>query len=185
MTIVPRGLVLSPAEIDQAFGDGTLFDRSAYRLELLDEYDSPRARIRVAQFLAGEPDDPQVRAYWDALVGDARSAGKTMQRVHVVAEPLTDYLRFEFAFYRGSVRAGEDIRILPAEVAGELDLPTFDYWLFDDQRAAVAYYGERGAWLRTELVTDPDFVADCRRWRDAALSNAIPLDAYTAEWSVA
>jgi hypothetical protein len=108
----PPGRVVAPADMDAAFGDGSLFERSAYRLELLAEYDSPRTRIRVARFLAGEPEDAEVRAYWDALVGDARRAGKVMQRVHVVAEPLTDYLRFEFDFYRGSIAAGEDIRIL-------------------------------------------------------------------------
>jgi hypothetical protein len=181
----PSGEVLAPADIDRAFGDGSLFARSAYRLELLDEYDSQTTRVRVAQFLAGEPDDPRVRAYWDKVVGDARAAGKVMRRVHVVAEPMTDYLRFELAFYRGSVAAGEDIRILPAGLATGLDLPHFDYWLFDAQRAAVMYYGDRGAWLRTELVTDPSFVESCRRWQDTALNAALPLSAYMAERSAA
>lgn len=178
-SVPPRGLVAIPAEIDQAFGDGSLFSRSAYRLEQLDEYDSPRTRIRVARFLAGQPEDAEVRAYWDSVVGEARRAGKVMERVHVVAEPLTDYLRFELDFYRGSVAAGEDIRILPADLAAGLDLPAFDYWLFDDRRAGVLYYGERGTWLRTEIVTDPGFVADCRRWRDVAMSHAIKLGDYT------
>jgi hypothetical protein len=181
----PVGVAVAPAEIDRKFGDGSLFARSAYRLELLDEYDSPRTRVRVARFLAGQPEDAEVRAYWDAVIRDARQAGKVVRRVHVVAEPLTDYLRFELDFYRGSAAAGEDIRILPADVAAGLNLPGFDYWLFDDQCAAVMYYGERGAWLRTEFVTDPAFVASCQRWRDAALSVALPLDAYMADRSAA
>jgi hypothetical protein len=57
----------------------------------------------------------------------ARQAGKVMQRVHLITEPPTDYLRFELAFYRGSVLAGEDIRILPGDLAVGLDLPGFDY----------------------------------------------------------
>jgi hypothetical protein len=170
-----------PAEIDARFGNGSLFKRSAYRLELLDEYDSPRTRLRVARFLAGQPDDPEVRAYWDRVVGEARQVGKTMQRVHVITEPLTDYLRFELAFYRGSVLAGEDIRILSGDLAAGLDLPDFDYWLFDDERAAVMYYGDHGSWLHTEIVTEPSFVADCGRWRTQALSRAIPLGDYMAE----
>jgi Domain of unknown function (DUF397) len=99
----PRGTIIKTAEVDARFGDGSLFKHSAYRLELLDEYDSPKTRLRVARFLAGQPDDAEVRAYWDRVVGEARRAGKTMQRVHVITEPLTDYLRFELAFYRGSV----------------------------------------------------------------------------------
>lgn len=183
--VAPHGQVVQPAEIDARFGEGSLFARSAYRLETLDEYDSPRTRVRVAKFLAGEPDLPEVRAYWDQVVSGALQADKTIQRVHVVSEPLTDYLRFEFGFYEGSVRAGEDIRILPSTATRGLELPDFDYWLFDDQRAAVMYYGDRGAWLRTEIVTEPEFVAACCRWRDAALSRAIPLNDYKAERSAA
>jgi hypothetical protein len=177
----PPGTIIMPAEINDRFSDGSLFKRSAYRLELLDEYDSPSARVRVARFLAGQPDDAEVRAYWDHVVGEARRAGKTMQRVHVITGPLTDYLRFELGFYRGSVLAGEDIRILAGDLSTGLDLPGFDYWLFDDERAAVMYYGDRGTWLHTEIVTEPSFITDCCRWRAQALSRAIPLGDYMAE----
>jgi hypothetical protein len=114
----PPGTIVMPAEIDARFGDGSLFKRSAYRLEQLDEYDSPGTR--------------------------------------------------------------EDIRILPGDLATGLGLPGFDYWLFDGERAAVMYYGDRGTWLHTEIVTEPSFVADCRRWRDQALSRAVPLGDYMA-----
>jgi len=174
-----------PAEIDARFGDGSLFKHSAYRLELLNEYDSPSTRVRVARFLAGQPDDARVRTYWDRVVREARRAGKTMQRVHVITQPLTDYLRFELAFYQGSVLAGEDIRILPGDLAAGLALPGFDYWLFDGERVAVMYYGDRGSWLHTEIVTETNFVADCCRWRDQALSKAVPLGDYVAEGSTA
>jgi hypothetical protein len=64
-------------------------------------------------------------------------------------------------------------------------LPGFDCWLFDDERAAVMYYGDRGTWLHTKIVTEPNFVADCRRWRDQVLSRAISLGDYMAEGSTA
>ena len=108
-----------------------------------------------------------------------------MQRVHVITQPLTDYLRFELAFYQGSVLAGEDIRILSGDLAAGLALPAFDYWLFDGERVAVMYYGDRGTWLHTEIVTELNFVADCCRWRDQALSRAVPLGDYMAEGSTA
>jgi len=181
----PPGTIVMPAEIDARFGNGTPFRCSAYRLELLDEYDSPKTRLRVARFLAGQPDDVEVRAYWDRVVGEARQAGKVMQRVHLITEPPTDYLRFELAFTEARSWPGEDISILPGDLAVGLDLPGFDYWLFDDERAAVMYYGDRGTWLHTEIVTEPSFVADCCRWRGQALSRAIPLGDYVAEESTA
>ncbi|HUK68338.1 MAG TPA: hypothetical protein VLW50_06240 [Streptosporangiaceae bacterium] len=183
--IAPRGQVRTPEEIDRGFADGTLFERSAYRLELLDWYTTPATEQRLARFLAGEQVTAAERAAWLSTIRAARAAGKTMARVHVIAEPLTDYIRFELACYDSSVTAGEDIRILPADLAGGVDLPSCDYWLFDDIRAAVMYYGDRGAWLHSEFVTDPAFVAACRSWRDAALSRAIPLNAYLARSTAA
>jgi len=177
----PPGVVVTPAEIDRGFAEGTLFDHSAYRLELLDWYTAPTTERRLARYLAGEKVTAAERVGWLSMLAAARAAGKTMARVHVIAEPLSDYLKYELACYESSAEAGEDIRILPAELAAGLDLPDFDYWLFDDLRAAVQYYGERGAWLRAEVVTEPSFVADCRRWRDEALSRAMPYGDYMAD----
>jgi len=186
-TAAPPGLVRTPAQIDEAFGNGSLFTRTAYRLELLDEYDSPETRERIRLWLAGEPQGEDVRAYWDAVIRDAHRRGATMTRVHAIPSdgPLNNYLRFEFDFYRGSVEAGEDVRILPAGLANDIDLGVHDYWLFDNDRVLVNYYGGRGTWLRAEIVDDPAFVAACRRRRDAALSRAIPLNAYLARSTAA
>jgi hypothetical protein len=179
---------MTPPDMDRAFGDGSLFTRSAWRLELLPEYDDPVTRENIRLWRAGKTQGEDIRVYWDAVIRDAREAGKTITRVHVVDE-MTEYLAFEFDFYRGSVEAGEDIRILPTSLTPGLDLPTFDFWLLDSEephaRVAVQYYGLRGAWLRAEIVTEPGFVADCCRWRDAAMSRAIPLDAYQAGRSAA
>lgn len=173
----PGAVIMTPGEFDTRFTG--LFEHEAFRLELLDRYDSPGTQERVQRFLAGQPDDPAVRGGWDAVITEAREAAKVMSRVHVVAEPLTDYLRFELDFYRGSVAAGEDVRILPMAAAAGLDLPGFDFWLFD-RSAAVMVYDQAGWWQRTELVTSPGFVASCRRWRDTAISHALPLADYTA-----
>ena len=35
-----------------------------------------------------------------------------MQRVHVVTEPLSDYIRFELTGYAPNVEAGEDVRVI-------------------------------------------------------------------------
>lgn len=71
----PRGTIIMPAEIDARFGDGSLFRHSAYRLELLDEYDAPSTRMRVARFLGGQPDDAEVRAYWAVPLSDYMARG--------------------------------------------------------------------------------------------------------------
>jgi hypothetical protein len=168
---------MTPGDFDTQFT--ALFKREAFRLELLDSYDSPGTHDRVQRFLAGEPANPAFRAGWDALLTEAHTVGARMSRVHVVSEPLTGYLQFELDFYRGSVAAGEDVRILPRTQAASLDLPGFDFWLFD-RAAAVMVYDQAGWWLRAELVTAPAFIADCRHWRDTAMAHATPLADYTA-----
>jgi hypothetical protein len=55
-----------------------------------------------------------------------------MQRVKVVRRPLSDYLRYQFAWtLPGNVAAGEDYRILGL-TGRSSDLPEQDFWLFDD-----------------------------------------------------
>jgi hypothetical protein len=99
-----------------------------------------------------------------------------MQRVHVVTEPLSDYLRFELTrAYPTNVLAGEDIRILTRDSASNLDLPDQDYWLFDSRRVGRMVYDSAGNLLRIELVNDRDLIAHYRRGRDIALEHAVPL----------
>lgn len=154
-----------------------LFQRSAWRLETLDLYDSPQTRERMARFAAGEPIDPRPREHWLAMLRDGRAAGRTVGRVHVLGS-LNDYLRYEIACYEQNAAAGEDIRLMPRSRAADLGLPGFDFWLLDDEIAMVMKFGERGVFIGAEFVTDPQFVGQCRRWRDVATSNAVPLSEY-------
>jgi hypothetical protein len=171
----PDAVIMTPDEFHASF-DG-LVQYEAYRLELLDWYDTPGIHERMQCFLAGESQDLAYRAEWDEFIAGVRQVGGTMSRVHVVAEPLTDYLRYELDFYRLSVVAGEDIRILSQADAAGLDLPDFDYWLFDEC-AVVMIYDESARFLRAEKVSSPAFLADCRRWRDIAMAHAMSLADY-------
>jgi len=165
----------SAAEFNRDFWAS--FQHEAWRLELLDEYDSPQTRVRLARFLGGDPVDPADRADWLAHLRAARLEGRRVGRVHVIGE-LSDYLRYELACYEQSAEAGEDIRILPAEVAARLSLPGFDYWLLDGKTVALMRYAEHGVWIGTEIITEPAAVARCARARDEVMRSAIPLNEY-------
>lgn len=102
---------LSPAGFAEGFA--RRFNQSAYRLELLDYYVGVNERDPYQRFLAGQPQDPAWREPWKRFVRNALEHGKTMARVHVVSEPLSDYLRFELTCaYPANAEAGEDVRIL-------------------------------------------------------------------------
>jgi hypothetical protein len=172
-----------------SFGDdfALLFDWSttrAFRLETLDQYAAGYEEEAIRRFLAGKPLDPGFIAPWLERVAAATGAGRQMQRVHVVTEPLSDYLRYEMDGYRLTVAAGEDVLILPRSVARELELPGEDFWLFDDGPVARMRYDRHGNFLGAELFEEPDVMPRYCRWRDIALNAATPYARYVVELQV-
>jgi hypothetical protein len=149
------------------------FRKSAYRLETLQVYDVSYEREEFESFLAGQARGkfPGISGYAEA-VRAGTAAGKKYHRVHVVEEPLSDYVRFEAAWsYRYTVAAGEDVRVIPIR-RGEWPkgVPSQDYWLFDSALLVLMNYAEDGLFLSAELLDEPDRVAEAVRWRDHALS---------------
>lgn len=107
-----------------------------------------------------------------------------MQRVHVVTEPLTDYVCFEVAWsYAHSVAAGEDVRIIPL-AEGEAwppEVPLSDFWLFDDTELFGMRYEADGTWLGVVHLTDPGAALIACQQRGAALRLAQPWATYVSE----
>jgi hypothetical protein len=169
---------LDSAEFARLF---TSFEHTAYRLERLQQYGVSYEDKSFRAFLADAPlTADHARDEWTAMVRRTVTAGKTLQRVHVVTEPLTDYMRYELEWWYGpNVKAGEDIRILPAPLPeGGLLLPDHDYWLFDSHHLWVMAYTPDGQFLHAERIDDPAQVVTHAYWRDAALHNAVPYTDY-------
>lgn len=168
--------------LDQLARDFTgLFSEQAFRLEALDYYYAPNEREPYARFRAGQPVDPAWREPWKRLVTSVRESGRTMSRVHVVTEPVTPYVRFSLLHgYPASVAAGEDVRILGRAAAEAAGLPGRDFWLFDNELAAVLTYDSEGRAGLVELETRPATLAELRAARDKALQLAVPLARYVA-----
>ena len=172
-----QNTVISFEQLVQDF-DG-LFQHRVFRLETLDWYVASNEREPYARFLSGQPVDPAWREPWKRYVRGVRASGRVMQRVHIVSEPVSDYVRFELLHvYPANVEAGEDVRILGRQNAASL--PAMDFWLFDDALAAILTYDETGAVSRVELDDAPGRL----RWyvddRDRALRLASPLARYVA-----
>ncbi|MGH3932930.1 MAG: DUF6879 family protein, partial [Pseudonocardiaceae bacterium] len=110
------------------------FRYSVFRLETLQTYKGSGEDECLAAFGRGAaepPPDPAEDA-WAAMLRAHRDAGRTQQRVHVVTEPLSDYLAYELTWeYGPHAAAGEDIRIIPATTGWVADVPSEDFWLFD------------------------------------------------------
>jgi hypothetical protein len=157
------------------------FQRSVFRLEALDEYTSDAEREEMTRWFRGERIDPGARDNeYLRLIRAAAAAGKPWRRVHTVTGP-TPYLRFEIEYYGHNEAAGEEIAILqapePTAVFGER--PT-DFWLFDDEVVLDMRYDATGRIAAVPVLTDHESVGRCRRLRDRALEQAVPLREYRA-----
>jgi hypothetical protein len=106
-------------------------------------------------------------------------AGKTMRRLRIVSEPVTDYIRFEWLDAAQLVRAGEDVRWLPRRRTSKLLLPGNDFWMFDRQTVAFTHFSGDGHVLDYEMTTDPDVVETCSAAFENAWKIAIPHHEYT------
>ncbi|MGH3621255.1 MAG: DUF6879 family protein [Sciscionella sp.] len=154
---------------------------SLFRLETLQSYSGSSGDNALAEWRrAGTiPLTEELRQWCERIQQRVRD-GCRVERVHVVTEPLTDYMRFELASYRPNVEAGEDVRVIPARDGWwPADVPTgTDFWLIDGRQLWSMQYAPDGQWLGAELVTDPQQVVDACAVRDAALAQSVPWRDY-------
>ncbi|GAA4013052.1 hypothetical protein GCM10022247_39590 [Allokutzneria multivorans] len=151
---------------------------SAWRLETQFVYHEPDEVEPLRRFLEGALDLDWLAEWLDRIRG-WRAQGRTFERVRVLTEPLTDYLRFEMAITPPAVEAGEDIRLLSATAAKSLALGTRDFWLFDDKILVLMDFDANGV-CGAEVITEPDEVVHYRAIRDRAWAHAVPAEEYRA-----
>jgi hypothetical protein len=156
------------------------FTRSAFHLEVRDLYETPDEVGPFSLFLNGEPDDFQWHQPWLALVREATRSGRSITRVRVVTVPHSDYIRWGLTVAPLNIEAGEDIRWLPRHLAGGLDLPADDYWLFDDERLVFTVFEPNGRFAGGAESRDPMIVERFRTIQQRVWSLAIPHREYAS-----
>lgn len=153
------------------------YERTAFRLELQPAY-SVGEEADVERFAAGDRTPPNWD-YWCGRVAAARLAGKRIERVRVFEDPPTIYQEWLRWASRLTAEAGEDIRYMTRRQAFEVGLlPSAggldDWWLFDSSRLMVMRFDEVGHLLTSEIVDDPERVAEACTWWDLAFRHSIP-----------
>jgi hypothetical protein len=160
------------------------FKRSAWRWETQDAYALNYERADYERFLAGTSVPPTQIGWWREWleqVAAQTSAGKTIARVRVLAEPPTDYQRWMLWAAPWYARAREDITYMTRGRAADLRLPLeVDWWLLDDERLILMLFTDAGEVSGKILITDPGIVARYREWRDLAVRNATPAEEIAA-----
>ncbi|MFG2672730.1 DUF6879 family protein [Streptomyces sp. NPDC048445] len=170
--------LITSAQRDELFNS---FERDAFHLELRDDYGSPVEDAPYARWQRGEPDDYVWLEPWMKLMKRVAVEGKTVRRVRVVTEPHSQYVGWEHSLTNLNIEAGEDIRWLPWHQMPEgVKFPVGgnDWWLYDDRLLAVGHFDSEGRVLGSQIIGDPDTVAECIRLRDLLWAVAIPHTEY-------
>ncbi|WP_020660877.1 DUF6879 family protein [Amycolatopsis benzoatilytica] len=154
------------------------FESSAWRWECQGTYREPEEREPLQAWWDGRPDNSFMEP-WLEQIREFRAAGKTFERVRMMTNPPTEYLRWMFEITPLNVGAGEDIRWIGEEHARKLGSPGEDFYLFDDRLVAVLEFDDNGV-AGAELSDDPATVARYRQWREIVWPVAVPHDKQSA-----
>lgn len=151
---------------------------AAFHIELQDSYSTPEESEPFRRFLTGQPDDFQWLQGWLDLVRERTQRGVSFTRLRVVTVPHVDYVRWSLAVSPLNIEAGEEIRFLPRHTVSREELPTDDYWMFDDRTVAFTLFDPSGAASGAAVSTDPALVRRCALVRDSLWSRAVPYADY-------
>ncbi|HYP13402.1 MAG TPA: hypothetical protein VEQ63_05735 [Bryobacteraceae bacterium] len=163
----------------------TTYRFEAVHLEMRDLYATDIERDRFSTWLRGEPLDPDSEAEWwrpwFELMRANLDAGKSLRRLRIVSEPVTDYIRFERLDADELEKAGEQVRWIPRRNASILLLPGNDFWMFDNETVVFTNFSGNGHVLDHYITTDLDIVSKCRAAFEAAWHIGIPNAEYLPE----
>ncbi|MFF0577579.1 DUF6879 family protein [Streptosporangium saharense] len=144
--------------------------RSAVHLEMRDVYDEEPEFIHWKR--TGEV--VYDFAAWKKQLAPCIKRGVKFRRLRIVAEPVSDYIRWEHAISSGNIDAGEDLRWLPRSQTYDLLLPGADLWLFDQRRIRFGVQRGDGSRGTYEFSSDPRIVRQVVASFEMAWDRAIP-----------
>lgn len=164
----------------QEFQDIFRTSGRAFHLELRDDYQVEGEEVPFEKWLKGESDDFGWRIEWLSFIKKVTASGVVVQRVRVVTEPHTDYIRWELALDPQNIGAGEDIRYLPRHRTEGIVLPAEDCWLFDDDRLVLSLFKPGGGSGGFARASDPALIRQYRVVCGQVWSRAVPYAQYVA-----
>lgn len=154
--------LINPAEEFKALFSG--IKRSSWRWECQGYYkvdDEQLQRWREGK----QRDERDKGRWWVEFQRGLRDAGIPFERVRMLTEPLTEYLEWMLDTTDWNIDAGEDIRWLPESKARELDMPRYDFYLFDDDRVVIMHIDDEKVLTGAEIVDDADVVSQHQEYR--------------------
>jgi hypothetical protein len=154
----------------------------AVHLEMRDSYSVDSEADEFATFLTTgrlpeRAHTPEI-SRWLALIRGVTTSNRRVRRARIISEPVTDYIRYEWASTAVNIEAGEDVRWLPRQLASTIALPGNDFWLFDGETVVFSVFTGDGVIVERQLHTEPATAQPCRSAFEAVWAAAIPHSEY-------
>lgn len=133
--------------------------KSAFRLEMLEEYNVDSEKESFLKFLGGEKFPPLgYNKDWVDLINRSVQRGIDFRRVRLIRNPIKDYVKFEVSWaYKVNMSGGDKVGIIESDGLPNFksDVPILkDYWLFDDEHCYIMEYDFVGRFLGISRVPE-------------------------------
>ncbi len=128
-------------------GFGT-FSKCAYRLELLPQYSiyDTNEYSEFVKYINGEVINGFANQEWLDCLTKWTNEGKTIERIRVVPQVITDYFRYEFLWcYPRNIECGEKITFITFEEFASIceGIKINDFWAFDNEMVVSLIYNDK------------------------------------------
>jgi hypothetical protein len=118
--------------------------RTAFHLEMRDQYMTSDPWFQAWRDGCIEEFEARKARPWLDLIQEVTGRGVEVRRVRIVSEPVSEYIRFEYATTDSNVSAGERIRWVPRRRTSELALPGNDCWIIDGEAVLFNHFTGEG-----------------------------------------
>lgn len=157
--------------------------RRAFHLEVEDEHTVTNEDEPMRRWRAGlpplDPDNyPPDWKRWEDLADATTARGVALQRVRVISEPPTDYIRFLHAVTDRNQAHGEQVRWMPRDTVETSEVTEDEWWLLDEDALAWTLFNQQGDFAGFALTRDPVEIARAVTVRDTLWPKSIPHTEY-------
>jgi hypothetical protein len=124
------------------------FKKYAFRLELLQKYDIDLEKESFLKFKKTAKIAKTNNMEWLKTLDHIKKRKVKIQRIRVIIEPVSSYIKYEIKSYQNNIKHGEEIFFIKESDFKKTNTKiNHDYWLFDDKRVLKLKYNKKGKYL--------------------------------------
>ncbi len=154
---------------------------SIIRLETFPIYEIPVEMARFEKYKRGLPHLDEELIAWKNRLKETAQRGVKVKRYRVIEEPISDYLEFEFDFWKKTINSQHVFVINRNEyvsIIGKHGVEPSDFWMFDQKIVYQMNYSTRGVFVSGKVESDSNKIHQFQKIIEDIASKAVPLDKF-------